>query len=332
MIRLQKAATGTYDQEGQMDTALREIMMGFERQLAQDKRDQKKRIQEIYDRLPDYRELEDKTADISAQAAIFAASGQKDEASAMLHELNRLTERKKKLLSEAGVPDGYLSLKYACEDCRDTGYVNGKKCHCLMQKLTVYYYSKSGIYNKLLEENFDTFSFDHFEGENLQNIKMIHSAALEFTDSFAESYRNMLFYGSVGCGKSFMSNCIAKALMDRGIAVTYISAVRLFDILSSHLFGRETGDRAEYDILFNCPLLIIDDLGTEIGSSAVSSELFSLLNERDLAKLPTIISTNYSLPELKDKYSDRSFSRLLGNYEIYRFSGDDIRVKKAEVS
>ena len=85
-------------------------------------------------------------------------------------------------------------------------------------------------------------------------------------------------------------------------------------------------------MLFNSPLLIVDDLGTEVGSSAVSSELFSLLNERDLASLSTVISTNYSLPELKDKYSDRAFSRLLGNYEIYRFSGDDIRVKKAEVS
>ena len=138
----------------------------------------------------------------------------------------------------------------------------------------------------------------------------------------------MLFYGSVGCGKSFMSNCIAKALMDKGTPVTYVSAMKLFDILSAHIFGRQTAGAAEYEMLYSCPLLIIDDLGTEIGSSAVSSGLFDVLNERDLKSLSTIISTNYSMAELKDKYSDRAFSRLLGNYDIYRFSGEDIRLKK----
>lgn len=315
-----------------MDTAIREIMMDYERQLSADKREQKKRVRGIYERLPEYKALEDRTADISAKAAILAASGQKEEAAALVKELGRISEEKKKLLADAGVPDGYLSVQYACPDCRDTGYIRGRKCHCLELKLTKHYYARSGIYDKLLTENFDTFSFDHYKGEDLSNIREIYSAAKRFVETFAESYRNMLFYGSVGCGKSFMSNCIAKALIDEGVAVTYISAIKLFDILSAHLFGRQEANAAEYRMLFNSPLLIVDDLGTEVSSSAVSSELFSLLNERDLASLSTVISTNYSLPELKDKYSDRAFSRLLGNYEIYRFSGDDIRVKKAEVS
>ncbi len=315
-----------------MDTVYREIMTGYERQLAQDKRAQRKRVQEIHIRLPRYKELEDLTADLSAKAAIMAASGRKDEAVPLLHELNRIYDEKKKVLIDAGVPDGYLSLRYECPDCKDTGYISGKKCHCLMKKIVEHYYIKSGLYEKLQTENFDTFSFDFFEGEELENIKEIYDAARSFVATFADTYRNMLFYGSVGCGKSFMSNCIAKELMDTGVAVTYVSAVRLFDILSAHIFGKQGASEAEYDMLFNCPLLIIDDLGTEIGSSAVSSELFEIMNERDLKSLSTIISTNYSMAELKDKYSDRSFSRLLGNYEIYRFSGDDIRLKKAEVS
>ena len=315
-----------------MNTVYKEIMTGYERQLAQDKRAQRKRIQEVHGRVPKYKELEDLTADLSAKAAILAASGRKEEAVPIIHELNRISDEKKQVLIDAGIPDGYLSLKYVCPDCRDTGYINGKKCHCLMQKIVEHYYVSSGLYEKLKTENFDTFSFEYFEGEDLENIKTIYDASRSFVSSFADSCRNMLFYGSVGSGKSFMSNCIARELMDQGIAVTYVSAVRLFDILSSHIFGRPEADRGEYDMIFNCPLLIIDDLGTEIGSSAVSSELFAVLNERDLKSLSTIISTNYSMAELKDKYSDRSLSRLLGNYEIYRFSGEDIRLKKAEVS
>lgn len=315
-----------------MDTLYKEIMAGYERQLAQDKRAQRKRIQEVHSRVPRYKELEDRTADLSAKAAIMAASGRREEAVPILHELNRLSDEKRKVLTDAGIPDGYLSLKYECPDCRDTGYVNGKKCHCLMQKIVEHYYVSSGLYEKLKTENFETFSFDYFDGEELESIKEIHEAAVDFVRTFAHTYRNMLFYGSVGCGKSFMSNCIAKALMDKGVPVTYVSAMRLFDILSAHIFGRQGAGTAEYDMLYRCPLLIIDDLGTEIGSSVVSSGFFDILNERDLKSLSTIISTNYSMAELKDKYSDRAFSRLLGNYDIYRFSGDDIRRKKAEVS
>ena len=110
-----------------MDTAIREIMMDYERQLSADKREQKKRVRGIYERLPEYKALEDRTADISAKAAILAASGQKEEAAALVKELGRISEEKKKLLADAGVPDGYLSVQYACPDCRDTGYIRGRR-------------------------------------------------------------------------------------------------------------------------------------------------------------------------------------------------------------
>ncbi|MBO5550449.1 MAG: ATP-binding protein [Lachnospiraceae bacterium] len=315
-----------------MNTLYRDIMTGYERQLAADKREQRKRVQEIYVRIPRYKELEDRTADISAQAAIMAASGRKTEVAPLLQELTRISEEKKRVLSESGVPDGYLSIRYVCPDCRDSGYIGVRKCHCLMQKLTEGYYAQSGIYDKLKTENFDTFSFEYFSGPELDNMKKIYEAAKEFTITFADTYCNMLFYGDVGCGKSFVSNCIAKELIDRGVAVIYISAIRLFDILSAHKFNGRGPDGDEYKALFEYPLLIIDDLGTEVNSSVVDSELFNVLNERDLGSRSTIISTNLSLAKLKEIYSERSVSRILGNYEIYRFYGDDIRLKKTEVS
>ena len=315
-----------------MDTLYRDIMTGYERQLAADKREQRRRIQEVQERIPRYKELEDMTADISAQAAIMAASGRKTEVTPLLQELTRISEEKKRVLSESGVPDGYLSIRYVCPDCKDSGYIGMKKCHCLMQKLTERYCAGSGIYDKLKTENFDTFSFEDFSGPERDNMEKIYEAAKEFTSTFADTYCNMLFYGNVGCGKSFMSNCIAKELMDKGTAVFYISAIRLFDILSAHRFNLSGKDADEYEALFEYPLLIIDDLGTEVNSSVVDSELFNVLNERDLRSRSTIISTNLSLAKLKEIYSERSVSRILGHYEIYRFYGDDIRLKKTEVS
>ena len=91
-------------------------------------------------------------------------------------------------------------------------------------------------------------------------MKKIYDAAKEFTLSFADTYCNMLFYGDVGCGKSFVSNCIAKELIDRGIAVIYISAIRLFEILSAHKFNGRDIDGREYEALFDYPLLIIEQL------------------------------------------------------------------------
>ncbi|MCR5747320.1 MAG: ATP-binding protein [Lachnospiraceae bacterium] len=313
------------------DSVYREIMTDYERQLAQDKREQRSRMQELYIRMPRYKDLEHRTADISAEAAIKAASGLKAEASELIRELTRISEEKKQMLAAAGIPDDYISVQYRCNDCKDTGYVNGKRCHCLVNRLIETNYFRSGIYDKLKEENFSTFSFEYFEGDDLKNIKSIHAAAKKFVKGFADSYTNMLFYGGVGSGKSFMSNCIAKALLDKGVSVVYISAIRLFDIMSDHMFGRDR-DSSLYEGLLTCPLLIIDDLGTEVSNSATSSELFELLNERDLSAHSTIISTNLTLDEIKDRYSDRSISRIIGNYDIYRFTGDDLRLKKTEVS
>ena len=80
--------------------------------------------------------------------------------------------------------------------------------------------------------------------------------------------------------------------------------------------------------LYGCDLLIIDDLGTELTNSFVSSQLFLCVNERILKKKPTIISTNLSLEKFAEIYSERTFSRILGSYTLIRLFGRDIRIQK----
>ena len=91
----------------------------------------------------------------------------------------------------------------------------------------------------------------------------------------------------------------------------------------------DTSDEFDTEYLTECDLLIIDDLGTEMGNSYTASKLFYIINERLLRKKSVIISTNLSLKELQDTYSDRVFSRITSAYKCIRLFGDDIRILKA---
>ena len=127
----------------------------------------------------------------------------------------------------------------------------------------------------------------------------------------------------MGAGKTFLSNCIARELIEAGNLVLYFSAAGLIDILSGR--SREESAAASQDI-WHCDLLVIDDLGTEYTNAYVVSQLFSCLNERHLRRKSTIISTNLSLADLRNKYSERIFSRITSNYDIFKITGPDIRM------
>ena len=316
-------------------TDYKNILQGYEDRLNEDLRIQRMHRREVYRIIPSFKSLDDRIADISTEAAMRSVEGDDSSRSNAFSQIDLLSRQKLSLLKAAGFPDDYLEIHYSCPDCRDTGFIGTDKCHCLKQRLFNALYRNYPVFSKLEEENFDTFSYSFFSGKALESMHVIHDAAVEFTDRFAKNYTNMLFYGNVGCGKTFLTNCIAKALLDKGFSVVYLSAFQLFDILNAHTFrGREYNDDevSAYSNLFECDLLIIDDLGTEILSSAVSAELFQILNSRDTMHRPTIISSNLSLQKLRDNYSERSMSRILGNYKLYKFEGNDIRLMKRRKS
>ena len=86
--------------------------------------------------------------------------------------------------------------------------------------------------------------------------------------------------------------------------------------------------RGEEDFIYDCDLLIIDDLGTELTNSFVSSELFFCINERIARRKSTVISTNLKLEDFSAVYSERTFSRIASNYQMLKLVGQDIRIQK----
>lgn len=289
-----------------------------------------RRRDDVYRRIPAYRDLEDTIASVSVAQGKKLLSGDESALSGLRDSLAKLKEQKKRLLLEKGFTADYLDPLFVCPDCRDTGYIEGAKCHCFRQAEISLLYEQSGIEDMLKYNNFEHLSYEYYTGEALALFRHAVSTCRNFIKTFDSDYHNLFFYGTVGTGKSFLSGCVAKELIDRGHSVIYFGATGLFDLLSNASF--RAGSREErqnaYSDLYQCDLLIIDDLGTELTNQFTSSQLFSLLNERQLGKKSTLISTNFSLAELRDRYSDRIFSRITSNFEVCRLAGKDIRMYK----
>jgi len=306
------------------------IIKGFEAKQTKNRRLLEERTAYVYSHVEGYKELDKSVSSISIAQGKKLLNGDDNALAELKCTIRELTERKKQLLLLAGLPADYLEPVYDCPDCKDTGYINGIKCHCFKQAVITMLYEQSGIRDMLESENFSSLSYEYYQGEDLARFKNTVLTCKNFINNFNSDYHNLFFYGTVGTGKSFLSGCVAKELIENGHSVIYFSAAGLFDTLSKFKFDYKNADELhkEYEDLFQCDLLIIDDLGTEYTNNLVNSELFSLINDRHLRQKAVIISTNLSLEDFRNRYSDRIFSRITSNYEICKITGPDIRMYK----
>lgn len=306
----------------QYDSILRE----YEEKQNRSHRIRLRKITEIYEKIPEYEEVEHSISSVSVAQAKKLLDGDECALIDLKRTLRTLSEKKRELLRLHGYPEDYLNPVYECPYCKDTGYIDGHKCSCLKQRIVSLLYEQSNLKETLEKENFSMLSYAYYQGEDLNRFRQTVDDCKSFIRNFSSEYRNLFFYGSVGAGKSFLSNCVAKELIEAGKLVLYFSASALIDTLSA-AFGK--GREEQHDTgqeLYNCDLLIIDDLGTEYTNAYVVSQLFSCLNERHLRRKSTLISTNLSLEDLRNKYSERIFSRITSNYDMYKITGPDIRM------
>lgn len=319
------------------------ILHEYERTRLKNKRLLQKREDSIYKEIPKIKEISTCTALSYLSAARARLSGSDDSisvVSGIKANNRRLSEEKRKLLIAHGYPADYLDPIYTCKKCLDTGYINGVKCKCFTKKLVDSLYIQSNLGNVLLKENFDTFSLEYYsknvtEGELFSpydNMKSILTKAKQFTEIFEErttNRGNILIFGETGLGKTFISNCIAKELLDNNHTVFYLSANELFEkILSGYILNHKTELETLYNYIYDCELLIIDDLGTELTNTFVQTQLFEIINQRGISERSTLISTNFSMKQLRDRYTERVMSRIIANYTVFNIYGDNIRYQK----
>jgi len=305
----------------------------------------------VYEKEPKILEIDEKIKKIGmeiSKSIIFIDDDLKRENAIkdLNSQIEELKAEKNILLEKLGVCEEFFVPQFKCKICEDTGIVGSitgaKNCSCFRQKIIDYTYNQAQIYN-IDKENFETFNEEIFSDvvdehsynskkSPRENMIIIKNIAQNFVENFEDKdTKNLMFTGGTGLGKTFLSNCIARAMLDKGKTVLYQTSGRLMDLVMDYRKGdTEHFDASQYEELFNVDLLIIDDLGTENMTEARRSELFNILNTRLLNSSKkhtrTVISTNKDLKELVNYYDQRIVSRILGHFEICRFFGKDLRL------
>lgn len=314
------------------------LMRTYEQRQLDNEHILRRHYSEAYSRIPKLREIDDSISSLSVKQARKLLEGDESALFSLHQELTGLVHQKQQQLLSHGFPEDYLELHYTCPDCRDTGYIGTEKCHCFKKAIIDMLYTDSHLQEILEKENFATFSLDYYSASHIdpltgrssrESIQTALRSCREFVNTFSDAFHNLLLYGDTGVGKTFLSHCIAKELIEASHSVIYFSASGLFDFLAKNTFGKKEEQDAEaFSHIYDCDLLIIDDLGTELANAFTLSQLFICLNERILRKKATIISTNLSLEDIKSIYSERIFSRISSSYTMLRLTGDDIRIQK----
>lgn len=327
------------------DALLKDLLMEYSALRYQGQQDLRNREAQVYRQIPEIQELRRQM--ISALAAlsrdrILHPEGSVD-AVQLTNRIDALRAAEQSLLVQGAFAPDYLELRFRCTLCQDTGYVGTtiqEKCRCLIQQLMDKTYGATEM-EVLTHENFGAFDSAVFPvnpvkagGPSQRDyMERIRDELMLYSEHFPQNARhNILFTGKTGLGKTFLLNCLAKAVLDKGYTVLKTTAYNLFDQLFQNVLRNEEIDGDLKYKTFGADCLMIDDLGTEtLRNNYTAETLFNILNERCLRGRHTLLSTNLSLTELKDRYSERVTSRLfdVGETLLVRFMGEDIRLKKS---
>lgn len=316
-----------------------EIVRKARAELASRKADHESRMaarqQEAYARVPRIREIDMllRKSMALAMQTVFQTGSDAKVAMEDVKQANLALQAEKSALIAENFGPGWLDESPICPKCGGSGYIGSFMCSCLRELCRRQQEKEIAL---LADEgqHFGAFRLDYYsdrpDPKTGISPRAIMSRGFDICRDYAENFTlksgNLLFNGGTGLGKTFLSACIAREVAARGCSVAYETASHLFAKLEKHRFHPDEETAQQIRRLQDCDLLIVDDLGTELPGQFVTAALYSLLNDRLLAKKPMVISTNLSLDELSKRYSPQIQSRLEGSFQVIPFRGQDIRV------
>lgn len=304
---------------------------------AQSKKDLDDRYAEIFEKIDGYHNLFIERNKIGYAYIQQAMSG-KDSLEDYENKIKSLEEKMHKMLILKGYPSDFLQLKHHCDKCKDTGVYDGKICSCKKTLMVNIAREKSMLNEQMSTQNFDNFDLNVFDTKINPTFKIsqreymenIRNYLYDYSTNYTEKDKSILLYGPVGVGKTYMLSSVAREIINRGYSVVYMSAMQLLKKLFSIRY-KNFNDQPQLEveeILYDCDVLMIDDLGTENSSDTNISLLFDLLNYRIQQQKTTMISTNISLDDLSEQYDARIASRIKGEFMPIQFFGRDIREER----
>ena len=305
----------------------------FERRREIALEDAEKRTQEVWARCPEIKAIDDELSRLGLsifKAALLPDEKRQTEFNLLSDKTQMLREKKSALLLSLGYTADYTSPKYECSKCSDSGYVGHKLCDCYRAYLLKKRVQASGLGKALETQSFETVRLDLYPDSSRHDMVEAVNSCKKYAENFdGESGASLLIMGATGLGKTHMSSAIAKVVLEKGFSVVYESAQNLITTFERERFSQEPNKAS--DRYFDCDLLIIDDLGTEVRAQTSLSYFYTLINTRLVNSKSVIISTNLTSQTLQTHYDERFVSRLWGEYDVILFKGEDIRkIKKVK--
>jgi DNA replication protein DnaC len=309
----------------------------------ENERETARRREEIHARLPRVAQIDTQLRSLMTGvigAALLPPRESEAELARIEQEGLALSADRAERLVAAGYPAEYLEELHSCPRCRDTGYVRGEMCTCLK---TLYEQERAKEMSSLLklgDECFSGFALHYYDARpnpatgvsDRQIMQAVLNACRRYAETFGAASVNLLFQGAPGLGKTYLSACVARAVSQKGYAVVYETIVAALEAFETQKFSRNPDEAeqagARVRRLLESDLLVLDDLGTEMVTSFTLSALYTLLNTRLLRGRKTVISTNFTMEELRRLYTPQIMSRLEGEYQLLQFVGEDIRAQK----
>ena len=288
--------------------------------------------------VPGLRHAEEEVRVRGVRCALAGASGKDRTAAAAA--LAKAKQDLTALLASSGRPADALEPHFTCKKCQDTGTFEGHTCICvhkLMQKLRR---EEIERLSSLSISSFDTMELRYYPntmddklGEPVRSYMGSLLAELRaYAEEFDRSSESLMLFGNAGLGKTHAALAIAGIVLEKDFDVIYVSSPDFFSKLEALHFGADPGGEEEtlLQTAAGADLLILDDLGTEFNSSFFLSTLYSLLNNRLGAHLPTIVTTNITDGALLEKLYTEKISSRLSAFVPCLFAGQDIRSQKAQ--
>ena len=300
------------------------------------------RKEEFFKKVPKAKLLEQEISTAGIQAArAVVQGGNVAEQLAQLRDRNLdLQKQLNELLASYNLTADYFEPKYRCKKCNDRGSFeeNGKTvmCQCMKSLLIQCACEELNKTAPLALSKFENFNLDYYSKNVDEKFGISPYSLMEKILKYCKKYAakcsgnsgSILMRGATGLGKTHLSLAIANEVIKKGYGVIYVSAPQLIQRLEKDYFSHEKSDDSIIEMLYDCDLLIVDDLGTEFKTQFSMAQLYNIFNSRMLANKPMIISTNLTLSELEKNYSERFVSRIIGNAEKLDFIGNDIRALK----
>ncbi len=297
---------------------------------------------ELTAKYPEFQFIEAELAK-TGMAIVRAFSLPKEDAEKALKNIREkntaLREERTNLLKALKLPEDYLDVKYTCKKCEDKGIYEerddeknvsygSKYCECYTSLLKKYATEELNKNTPLELSSFEDFQLDYYptskRGDSPREaMSYVYNSCVKYAQSFDLDSVSLYFYGRTGLGKTHLSLAIANEVIKKGYNVIYGSVINFLNKMEKEKFGRADSDTEK--LLVDADLLILDDLGAEFSTAYTISAIYNILNSRICRGVPTIISSNLDLDEIKNRYPESVASRIIGNFSTVKFIGDDVR-------